>query len=161
MIELTEQYGPDVTSSPFEFGTDGPRLIVVGVDGSRTALRAGAYAAGLARRQGSRLVVVYAAMPSVWTATMAGPVPAAQLNTADELIEEQRGLIRGRAAEVGIPITFIVRRGNPFVDLRQTAIDLRADKVVVGASEQAGHRLIGSFATKLVRAGQCPVTVVP
>ncbi len=32
---------------------------------------------------------------------------------------------------------------------------------VVGASEQAGHRLIGSVASRLVRAGRWPVTVVP
>ena len=31
----------------FEFGTDGPSLILVGVDGSRTSLRAAAYAAAM------------------------------------------------------------------------------------------------------------------
>ena len=35
------------------------------------------------------------------------------------------------------------------------------DMVVVGASEHAGHRLVGSIATRLVRAGLWPVTVVP
>jgi nucleotide-binding universal stress UspA family protein len=161
MIELTEEYGPDAMQRRFELGTDGPLLIVVGVDGSRTALRAGAYAAGLARRQRSRLVVVYVASPSVWTATMPDQVAAAQVETVAALIEEQRELIRGRAVEMGIPITFMVRRGDPFYELRQTAIELRADNVVVGSSEQAGHRLIGSIATRLVRAGHWPVTVVP
>ena len=43
----------------FELGTDGPTVILVGVDESVTASRAGAYAAGLARRQGARVVAVY------------------------------------------------------------------------------------------------------
>jgi hypothetical protein len=33
--------------------------------------------------------------------------------------------------------------------------------VVVGASEHAGHRIVGSLATRMVRAGKWPVTVVP
>ena len=40
-----------MVSSPgpgFEFGTDGPSLILVGIDGSRTSLRAAAHAGGLA-----------------------------------------------------------------------------------------------------------------
>ena len=43
----------------FELGTDGPKVILVGLDGSVTSMRAGAYAGGLARRQGARLVCVY------------------------------------------------------------------------------------------------------
>ncbi|CAM5274783.1 universal stress protein A [Streptomyces purpurascens] len=37
----------------------------------------------------------------------------------------------------------------------------KADAVVVGASEQAGHRIVGSVAVRLVKAGRWPVTVVP
>ena len=32
---------------------------------------------------------------------------------------------------------------------------------MVGASAQAGHRLVGSLAVRLVKAGRWPVTVVP
>ena len=49
----------DAEGGAFELGTDGPKVILVGVDDSVTSLRAGAYAAGLARRQGARLVIVY------------------------------------------------------------------------------------------------------
>jgi nucleotide-binding universal stress UspA family protein len=38
---------------------DGPDVLLVGVDGSDTSLRAGAYAAGMARRQKARLVILY------------------------------------------------------------------------------------------------------
>lgn len=41
------------------------------------------------------------------------------------------------------------------------AEELTADAVVVGASEQAGHRIVGSGAVRLVKADRRPVTVVP
>ena len=161
MVELVEEYGPVWSPGPFERGTDGPRVILVGADDSRTALRAGAYAAGLARRQHCRLVVVYVAAPSVWAGAGVPAVAVAQEQLFEEVIAELRRQIQGRAEEVSVPITFMVRRGDAFIELREAATELRADTVVVGASEHAGHRLIGSIATRLVRAGRWPVTVVP
>src|SRR5260370_30574814 len=43
----------------FELGTDRPTAILVGMDGSPTSLRAGAYAAGPARSQHPRLVALF------------------------------------------------------------------------------------------------------
>jgi nucleotide-binding universal stress UspA family protein len=160
-VRLIEEYGPAWSPGPFERGTDGPRVILAGVDGSQTAMRAGAYAAGLARRQRSRLVVVFVAAPSAWTGMAISAAAAAQEQLFEDLIEELRGQIRERADEIGVPITFVVRRGDPFTELREAATEIHADTVVVGASEHAGHRLIGSVATRLVRAGRWPVTVVP
>lgn len=160
-VLLVEEYGPAWLPGPFELGTDGPLVILAGVDGSRSALRAGAYAAGLARRQRCRLVVVYVAAPSMWTAMTPGPVAAAEEQAFNEVIAELRRQIRDRAEELTVPVTFMVRRGDAFNELRHAATDVRADLVVVGTSEQAGHRLVGSIATRLVRAGRWPVTVVP
>lgn len=160
-VELIEEYGPAWSPGVFERGTDGPLVIVAGVDGSPTAMRAAAYAAGLARRQRSRLVFVYVAAPSLWTGMSPGPAAAAQEQLFDDLITDLRGQIRERAAEIDVPITFVVRRGDAFAELRKAATELHADMVVVGASEHAGHRLIGSVATRMVRAGRWPVTVVP
>lgn len=158
---LVEEYGPAWVPGPFERGTDGPHLILAGVDGSATALRAGAYAAGLTRRQRSRLVVVYVLSPSVWTGMSPGLLAGAQEQAHHDLINELRRPIERMAAEAHLSVTFEVRRGDAYTELKQVAIDRQADLVVVGASESAGHRLVGSVATRLVRAGLWPVTVVP
>ncbi len=160
-IELVEDYGPAWSPGRFELGTDGPRVIVVGVDGSRSSLRAGAYAGGVARRQRSRLVIVYVAAPSAWASMAAGALGAAEQETHLDVVRELRQQIRDRVGDLGVPARFMVRRGDTFLQLRQVATEMRADMVVVGASEQAGHRLVGSTAAKLVRTAQWPVTVVP
>ncbi|WP_328339140.1 universal stress protein [Micromonospora sp. NBC_00421] len=156
-----EQYGPQARPLEFERGTDGPRVVLVGVDGSRTSLRAASYAAGLARRQGAGLVVVFVSAPVAYTALMSGVVAGAVQQTHDELTSELRQECRRGAEELGLPVTFLCRRGDAYAELRAAADESRADLVVVGSSAQAGHRLVGSVATRLVRAGRWPVLVVP
>jgi nucleotide-binding universal stress UspA family protein len=148
----------------FELGTDGPTAILVGSDGSNTAARAGWYAAGLARRQHARVVVVYVA-PEI---TMASALPAAgaglavaQQEAFDQIGADMRRRTAEVAEELGVDITFIQAHGDPYTELNRIADEIRADAVVVGASEKAGHRLIGSLAVRLVRASKWPVTVVP
>ncbi|MCL9796537.1 universal stress protein [Frankia sp. AgKG'84/4] len=158
---LVEDYGPEWAPGRFELGTDGARAILVGVDGSRTSLRAAAFAAGLARRQSSWLVLVYVAATPVWAAMSPAPTGNAVQLIIDGVVDDVRGLIQDRQVELGVPIRFLVRAGDPFDGIRRTAAEVRADLVAVGASESAGHRLIGSLAGRLVRAGQWPVIVVP
>jgi nucleotide-binding universal stress UspA family protein len=144
----------------FELGTDGPNVVLVGLDGSRTSRRATAWAAGLARRQGAHLVVVHVQRPSASAAMapgLAGAMPAAASAVAAELEAE----IVPRAAEIGVRLEFISVVGDPWTELTRIADELRVDAVVVGASESAGHRIIGSLAGRLVRAGRWPVSVVP
>ncbi|WP_319458836.1 universal stress protein [Micromonospora sp. RTP1Z1] len=156
-----EDYGPQARPLPFERGTDGPRVVLVGVDGTRTSERAGWYAAGLARRQGSALVVVFVSSPAGFAALVPGVDAGAMQRTHDELAEELRRGIRRGAEEFGVPVTFLCRRGDAYAELCKAADETRADLVVVGSSEQAGHRLVGSVATRLVRTGRWPVVVVP
>jgi nucleotide-binding universal stress UspA family protein len=144
----------------FELGTDGPKVLVVGFDGSPTSVRAGAYAAGLARRQGSRLVAVHVASTPVLA--MLAPGRAWPIEeTLTEITEELRRQVREGASYTGLDVEFIAARGDPFVELSRIATELRADAVVVGASTSAGHRFVGSLAVKLVRAGRWPVITVP
>ena len=156
----------DAEGGAFELGTDGPKVILVGVDGSVTSLRAGSYAAGLARRQGARLVLVYVEQPSAMYAAAGGAgAGAAVLAEQDRALAETAADLRQQAEEgaarLGLPLTFITAAGDPYHELRRVADEVRADAVVVGASAQAGHRWVGSLAVRLVRAGRWPVTVVP
>jgi len=150
-------------SGGFELGTDGPSVILVGVDDSTTSIRAGWYAAGLARRQRARIVAVFVSPMASLAA--AGPGGAAVAVAKDEAFrksaEDMERRAEAIATELGISITFRAARGDPYTEIRRIADEVRADAIVVGASKQAGHRFVGSLAVRLVRAGKWPVTVVP
>jgi nucleotide-binding universal stress UspA family protein len=133
--------------------------ILVGVDGSDTAMRAAAYAFGLARRQGNRLLVALVGPCSGLALT--GPAMAFEQRTFAQLRDDLGAEMRDRAEELGVPVTFLTMRGDPFVSLRAAADRCQVDTVVVGASTSAGHRIAGSVASRLIRAGRWPVVVVP
>lgn len=147
----------------FELGTDGPSVILVGVDDSTTSIRAGWYAAGLARRQRARIVAVFVLPMASFGA--AGPGGAALAVAKEEAFRSSVADMERRADaignELGISVTFRAARGDPYTEIVRIADEVRADAIVVGASKHAGHRFVGSLAVRLVRAGKWPVTVVP
>jgi nucleotide-binding universal stress UspA family protein len=139
---------------------DGPSTILAAVDGSVTSLRAGAYAAGLARRQRARLVVVHvASLPALAGLASGLPVPADDVLAA--ATEDVRRQVAEGAAYSHMAVEFVPARGDAFSEIRRVATEYRVDAVVVGTSTKAGHRIVGSLAVRLVRAGLWPVTVVP
>ena len=144
----------------FELGTDGPTRILVGVDGSVTSMHAGAYAAGLARRQGSQIIALYVATTGGLAAGMAATA-GALLQTQQEIAAELRAQVEDARERLGLQVKFVQRRGNPYVEIVRVADELRVDAIVIGASTQSGRRLVGSLAERLVRDARWPVTVVP
>lgn len=146
----------------FELGTDGPSVIVAGIDGSDSSMRAAAYAAGLARRQNSRLALVFIQPLNTMGGASAG---AAMVQLGQELATDLERQIREAAERIPngerVRWEFISQPGDPYNGLVEVADRLRADAVVIGASKKAGHRIIGSVGVRLVKAGRWPVTVVP
>jgi nucleotide-binding universal stress UspA family protein len=145
----------------FERGTDGPKVIVVGMDGSESSMRAAAYASGLARRQNALLAIVYVQPVLSAGASMGAPVSDTTSAIAEGLVAEIRSSVERLKGVFDIRWEFHTFRGDPYNGLVTAADELKADAVVVGASESAGHRIIGSVAVRLVKAGRWPVTVVP
>jgi nucleotide-binding universal stress UspA family protein len=147
-----------------EICKDGPRAIVVGVDGSNSSLRAAAYAAGLARRQGCRLIAVFVrSLPAVMLpmADTSGSAAATVAQAHDEVEQELRDAIAQRSPSLNLDIKLVVRTGEPCTELMNVAQQVQADAVIVGRSTKVLHRIAGSLAIKLVRAARWPVTVVP
>ncbi|UWE10126.1 universal stress protein [Actinacidiphila bryophytorum] len=154
---MDEQKSPTV----FERGTDGPKVIVAGIDGSDSSWRAAAYAAGMARRQNALLALVYVQPYLPGGAALGVPVSEVDTGIAAQLVAEIRASVERLRGTFQVRWEFHTFRGDPFGGLAAAADQLTADAVVVGASEQAGHRLVGSVAVRLVKAGKWPVTVVP
>lgn len=144
----------------FELGTDGPTAILVGVDGSESSLRAAAYAAGLARRQGARLIAAYVREAPSVPIGQPGIVVSVR-ESQDEIEASLQAQLEEHAPRIGVDAELVVLDGNPYDQLLRIAAERKVDAIVVGASTQAGHRLVGSLAGKLVRRAKWPITVVP
>ncbi len=147
----------------FEMGNDGPSAIVVGVDGSDNSMRAAYYAAGTARRERTRLVVVYAREPNGGLSALMDSTGAARAVVLDtqRAIETHLREALDQARTEGVDAELVVRAGDPLNVLVDVAQEVRADHVVVGSSASLGHRIAGSLAIRLVRTARWPVTVVP
>lgn len=136
-------------------------MIVAGVDGSDSSLRAAAYAAGLARRQNALLALVYVQPLMTAGASLGAPVADTTGEIAEGLVAEIHAAAERLRGIFEVRWEFHTFRGDPYAGLVSAAEELKADAVVVGTSERAGHRIVGSVAVRLVKAGRWPVTVVP
>jgi nucleotide-binding universal stress UspA family protein len=134
--------------------------VVAGYNGSSSARNALAYAAGMARRLGRPLLMVYVASPGVYCEPLTGQV-VGLLRDAESL---ERWLLTeldeaADASELDVHVR--TRRGNPARELASIAAEFSADALVIGAPRHFWHHLIGSVPSWLARNARCPVIVVP
>ncbi|MGV9316865.1 universal stress protein [Streptomyces sp. NPDC003691] len=136
--------------------------VVVGVDGSASALAAVEIAAREAKQRGVGLEVVHA---FIWPAlhvslgpSPAGPPDGGLRNAAEKLLSE--AVDRARETEPGIEADGLLITGEPLTVLE--ARSRKASLVVVGSRGMGGFigLLVGSTAVHLAAHGRCPVLVV-
>jgi nucleotide-binding universal stress UspA family protein len=142
--------------------TDG---VVVGVDDSKDAARALAWALRYAARDGMPLTVVSVVDPrtltALWTDLPGEQTKQAHLSAARAGAEQ---LIADVGAEsglgAGVAVTVRVLFGHPVKELVEASAD--ADLLVVGSRGESGFErlLLGSVSSGVVHHAHCPVTVV-
>jgi nucleotide-binding universal stress UspA family protein len=140
-----------------------PPSIVVGVDGSECSLRAVAYAAGLARRQGAVLVAVYVRKsPSGFAYLANTPGAVAAVVEAESATEIRiRGEVTEECQAAGIEGSLVVRTGSAARAVVAIADERQAHAVIVGARPRLIARFLPSGMRRLLgRAGR-PVVLVP
>jgi nucleotide-binding universal stress UspA family protein len=144
-------------AAEFELGSDGPSVLVVGIDGSETSWRALYYAFGLARRQGARVLAVFAFLP---VSTFTG-IPATTWTSGQELADELCAAVEILAVEHHVEAEFICTQSDAVRALVHVASTRYADAIVIGASRALVHRYFGSKVARTIRRSRCPVTIVP
>jgi nucleotide-binding universal stress UspA family protein len=133
--------------------------VVAGYDGSASSRHALAYAAGMARRLGRSLLLIYV-VPGICCEPMTGQVIGSTRDDAELnrwlLAELDQVFDRG-----GLAVRVLTRRGNPARELAAAADESGADALVVGAPGHRWHQVAGSVPGWLARHAHCPVIVVP
>ena len=159
-IERDRPISPSAVAQGFEIGTDGVSAVVVGFDGTDPSRDALAFAAGVARRNGGRLIVVYVIHPGVMTG-MSPQAAGVVHSSAIEESENLRAEIVPMLAGLGVHPGFVVREGDVAREIETVAAAEHADAIVVGRSASRAHAVMGSVALALVKHAQRPVCVVP
>jgi nucleotide-binding universal stress UspA family protein len=138
----------------FEIAKDGIIGLVVGYDESPPSRDALAFAAGIARRNQTWLIVASITMiPTI------SSVAVVSIPMVTEDIREPE--IMADLAELGVRASFQHATGDVATELERIAEEAHADGIVVGRSASRRHAYAGSVTTRLIRHAQRPILVVP
>ena len=134
--------------------------VIAGYDGSASSRNALAYAAGVSRRLGRPLLVVYVCSSGVYCEPLTGQVVGAMRDTeaVERWLLSELDQVTG---QVEVDVHVRTRRGNPARELAAAAEEFNADALVIGAPGHFWHRVAGSVSGWLARHARCPVIVVP
>jgi nucleotide-binding universal stress UspA family protein len=134
--------------------------VIVGYDGSGSSRNALAYAAGVSKRLGRPLLVVYVCSSGVYCEPLTGQVVGVprDAEALERWLLAELDQVTGDAV---IDVHVRTRRGSPARELAAAAAEFNADALVIGAPTHFWHRIAGSVSGWLARHAGCPVIVVP
>jgi nucleotide-binding universal stress UspA family protein len=142
------------------------RTIVVGTDGSETAVEAVREAAALARTLGAsiELVCAYEPVPSQRLRQEARGAPQ-DLQWMVNPREDVEATLREATETVeaaGVPVTAYAREGDPADAILDVAEERGADLIVVGNKGMTGAKrfLLGSVPNKVSHHAPCSVLII-
>jgi nucleotide-binding universal stress UspA family protein len=139
-----------------------PQIVLVGVDGSATSLRALDWAADYAKRVGWALHMVCSySLPSFSAASLDGGYAALDDTSIQAGAKQVLLDAKQRVADSGIAVTASVTTG----DAAGVLVELSKDYglAVIGTRGRGGfaERLLGTVSSALPAHARCPVVVVP
>lgn len=140
--------------------------IIVGTDGSDTALQAVVQAGDLAERLGAKLVIVSAFDPVSKSRLQDEQAGAPQdvewaINERED-VDAMLGQVAAPLLERDIDVKVTARQGNAADAILDVAEEENADLIVVGNKGMAGARrfLLGSVPNKISHHAPCSVLIV-
>jgi nucleotide-binding universal stress UspA family protein len=142
------------------------RTIVVGTDGSETAMKAVDAAVALARDLGAALTVVSAYEPVPQARLRAegrqAPADLQWMVNPREDVEATLAAAAERVRDSGVPVETYAREGDPADAILDVAEELSADLVVVGNKGMTGAKrfLLGSVPNKVSHHAPCSVLII-
>lgn len=127
-------------------------------DYSKNALR---YAVDFSKKFSAKLFLIYVVEPAIYPADFSMgqvAIPAMNLDMQDRAKEELDKLSQKEIGEE-VVVETIIKNGNPFVEISETASEIDADLIIIATHGHTGveHLLFGSTAEKVVRKAPCPV----
>jgi nucleotide-binding universal stress UspA family protein len=140
--------------------------IVVGIDGTDESQRALAYAIGVARRNGGRIVCAFVADPSpaaLGLGPQLGGIAYGLIDQAAQAAEVEIASLVARAGAAAPDVTVEMRQlhGEPAHTLARFADEVMADQVIIGAPRHPKGHVFSSVSRSLHRRPRWPITIVP
>ncbi|MFO0878412.1 MAG: universal stress protein [Gemmataceae bacterium] len=136
------------------------RTILCPIDFSDCSLRAFQLASTLASFHGARLLLVHVIDVPYGKHGYGGGIFEARPSDYPQRQLEALQHLRPQLPEV--TVEFLVRDGDPVVEIMHLSHDRECDLIVMGNHGQAGlrHMLVGGVAEQILRQAHCPVVTV-